>query len=248
MYRDYSVSTGRNTILTMTMSTITQHPRPVDHLLDLLVVVMMVSYVTIKLPALDLFIMLLAPSVAAAKKNKPKSNKRKGPPKGRPGGDDGDEVSKPRSPNFAPWEDFLLCKAWVSVSMDPSVGCGQKRNSFWSRIEEKFNLLYDAFEMDEDEDGVKAVGGRSASQLDNRFNKVIKVDIVVFNKYFKQIKTERPSGIPWILHKALSCERYLEIEGKAVSSQFGHVAQATNRGMTSKVIRQVVSDQSSHSL
>ncbi len=25
---------------------------------------------------------------------------------------------------------------------------------------------------------------------------------------------ERPSGIPWILHKALSCERYQEIEGK----------------------------------
>ncbi len=60
----------------------------------------------------------------------PKSNKRKGPPKGRPvGADDG----KPRFPNFAPWEDLLLSKVWVSVSLDPSVGCaGQKRKSFWS--------------------------------------------------------------------------------------------------------------------
>jgi hypothetical protein len=94
------------------------------------VVIMMVPYITIKLPALDLFIMLLALSVAAGKKNKPRSNKRMGPPKGRLAGDDGNEVSKPRSPNFASWEDFILCKAWVSVSMDPSVGCGQKRNSF----------------------------------------------------------------------------------------------------------------------
>jgi hypothetical protein len=83
--------------------------------------------------------------------------------------------------------------------MDPSVGCGQKRNIFWLRIEEKFNLLYDAYELDEEEDGVKAVGGGNESQLDNRINKVIKFDIVVFNKYFKQINAERPSGIPWIL-------------------------------------------------
>jgi hypothetical protein len=27
--------------------------------------------------------------------------------------------------------------------MDPSVGCGQKKNNFWIRIEQKFNLLYD---------------------------------------------------------------------------------------------------------
>jgi hypothetical protein len=99
-----------------------------------------------------------------------------------------EEVSKPRSPNFASWEDFLLCKAWVSVSMDPSAGCNQKRSTFWKRIEEKFNLLYDAYDMGED-DGVKAIGGQIASQLDNRFNKAIIVDIVVFNKYFKQINT-----------------------------------------------------------
>ncbi len=58
-------------------------------------------------------------------------------------------------------------------------------------------------------DGVKAVGARNAAQLDNQFNRVIKVDIVLIQKkYFKQINTEHPSGIPWILQKALSCERY----------------------------------------
>ncbi len=66
----------------------------------------------------------------------------------------------------------------------------------WIRIEQKLNRLYDVYEMDEEEDGVKAVGGRSVAQLDNRFNEVIKVNIVVFNKYFLQIHTERPSGVP----------------------------------------------------
>jgi hypothetical protein len=72
----------------------------------------------------------------------------------------------------------------------------------------------------EEDDGVKALGGRIASQLEeNRFNKAVKkVDIVlVFNKYFKQINTERPSGVPYTLHKALSCERYQEFEGKPPS-------------------------------
>jgi hypothetical protein len=92
--------------------------------------------------------------------------------KGRP--EEEEVSSKPRSPNFAPWEDLILCKAWVSVSLDPSVGCNQKRASFWRRIEVKFNLLYDAYDLDEEEEGVlKAVGGRNSSQLDNRFNKVI---------------------------------------------------------------------------
>ncbi len=31
----------------------------------------------------------------------------------------------------------------LCLCMDPSVGCGQKKNNFWIRIEQKFNLLYD---------------------------------------------------------------------------------------------------------
>jgi hypothetical protein len=166
-----------------------------------------------------LAIMLVAVAVATKKKPKGGSTKRKSHP-------DEEEVSKPRSPNFAPWEDLLLCKAWVSVSMDPSVGCNQKRATFWKRVEEKFNLLYDAYDMEED-DGVKALGGRVAGQLDNRFSKVIKVDIVVFNKYFLQIHTERPSGVPWILHRGLSCERYLEIEGKPY--KFEHCVETLHK-------------------
>jgi hypothetical protein len=135
---------------------------------------------------------------------------------------------KPRSLNFAPWEDLLLSKAWVSVSLDPSVVCGQKRKSFWSQIEEeKFNLLSDLYEINEDEEGVKAVGGRNAAQLDNRFNKVIKVDLVVFNKYFLQIHTEHRSSVPYILHRGLACERHQEIEGKPY--KFEHCVETLHK-------------------
>ncbi len=68
--------------------------------------------------------MLVAPP---SKKKASKKSKRKAP-KGRP--EEEEVSSKPRSPNFAPWEDLILCKARVSVSLDPSVGCNQKRASF----------------------------------------------------------------------------------------------------------------------
>jgi hypothetical protein len=122
-------------------------------------------------------------------------------------------AEKVRSPNFAPWEDLLLSKAWVSVSMDPSVGCNQKRDSFLRRVEEKFNLLYAAYEPSEDE-GVKAVGGRTAAQLDNRFNKNIRTDIVLFNKYFTQIHIEKPSGVPFKHHVVLAMDRFMSIENR----------------------------------
>ncbi len=122
-------------------------------------------------------------------------------------------AEKVRSPNFAPWEDLLLSKAWVSVSMDPSVGCNQKKESFWKRVEEKFNLLYDAYEPTEDE-GVKAVGGRTAAQIDNRFTKNIRTDIVLFNKYFAQIHIEKPSGVPFKHHVYLAMDRFMSIENR----------------------------------
>jgi hypothetical protein len=122
-------------------------------------------------------------------------------------------AEKVRSPNFAPWEDLLLSKAWISVSMDPSVGCIRRRNKFWKRVEDNFNLLYAAYEPTEDE-GVKAVGGRTAAQLDNRFTKNIRTDIVLFNIYFAQIHFEKPSGVPFKHHVLLSMDRFMSIENR----------------------------------
>ncbi len=58
--------------------------------------------------------------------------------------------------------------------------------------------------------------------LNSTINKVIKVDLVVFNKYFLQrIHTERPSGVPYILHRGLaSCERtFQSLTNSMVSGQ-----------------------------
>jgi hypothetical protein len=109
-------------------------------------------------------------------------------------------AQKNRSPkNFLSWEDLLLCRAYVNVSQDPSVGCNQNLKAFWNRVAVKFNLLYyDAYICDEETDGVKALGGRTAIQLNDRFSKAISVDLIIFNKYFRQIIIENPSGVPLV--------------------------------------------------
>ena len=52
-------------------------------------------------------------------------------------------VKGKRGTNFLNWEDGLLAKAFVSVSMDPSKGCGQTLLVFWTRVTDKFMLLYE---------------------------------------------------------------------------------------------------------
>ena len=45
---------------------------------------------------------------------------------------------KKRGPNWYSWEDLLVAKAWVSVSLDPSIGVGQKLKKFYTRVQQKF--------------------------------------------------------------------------------------------------------------
>jgi hypothetical protein len=102
----------------------------------------------------------------------------------------------------------LLCKAYVNVSTDSSKGNYQKREVFWKRVETQFTTLYKL----ESAERRGTVECRGAEALDNRFMKSIKVDMVVFNKYYKQIKQEKPSGENDYI--ALAAERFLAIEGR----------------------------------
>jgi hypothetical protein len=36
-------------------------------------------------------------------------------------------------------EDVLLCKTWLKVGMDPSVGTDQSRDTYWIRMKEYFD-------------------------------------------------------------------------------------------------------------
>ncbi|KAE8771557.1 putative receptor protein kinase ZmPK1 [Hordeum vulgare] len=47
---------------------------------------------------------------------------------------------KGRGGNYVNEEDVVLCKTWLDVSRDPSVGGDQSRDSYWLRMKEHFDL------------------------------------------------------------------------------------------------------------
>ena len=46
-----------------------------------------------------------------------------------------------RAPNYSEDEDFFIACAYSSVLVDPIKGVGQKTDTFWTRVYEKFHLL-----------------------------------------------------------------------------------------------------------
>jgi hypothetical protein len=97
------------------------------------------------------------------------------------------EVKQERPPNYSQLEDELLCRAYVNISTDPTVGTDQSGETFWKRIKERFDVLA----ADKDK-----VMDRSSNSLKNRFQKTIQPEMNYFNKYLKQMKEEKPSGVP----------------------------------------------------
>ena len=50
------------------------------------------------------------------------------------------DAPKGRGCNYTNDKDILLCKTWLDVSRDPSVGGDQSRDAYWLRIKEHFDL------------------------------------------------------------------------------------------------------------
>ena len=122
----------------------------------------------------------------------------------------GAAIRKKRSPNWFGFEDLMVAKAYVNVSMDTTVGNNQSAATFWKRVQQKFMVQFHAHVISVDglDSGVKDHGGRTALQIENRFMKVMKMDVTQFNKYFKEIADENPSGVPYKQHMKLTQMRY----------------------------------------
>src|SRR6266540_5513481 len=41
--------------------------------------------------------------------------------------------------NFSAYEDNVLCKAWLEISCDPVTNTGQRKESFWARVLNRYN-------------------------------------------------------------------------------------------------------------
>ena len=124
--------------------------------------------------------------------------------------DDSPSDKKQKLRNFSKTEDVLLCKAFVNVSTNPVSGTGQKAKHFWGSIKDVFDALYISENVQETDGKVY----RDQDALMNRFKRHIQKKVNVFNKYFKIVKQEGPSGTPYTEYIRLAMEKYLEEEGR----------------------------------
>jgi hypothetical protein len=92
--------------------------------------------------------------------------------------------------NFTDEEDLFLCRAFVNVSTDSTVGCNQKVDVFWSKVHAKMYELY------HDQAEVVIPGTRPAESLKNRFQKTISTSAVKFVTYYRQVVGIECGGKP----------------------------------------------------
>ncbi|CAO2189304.1 unnamed protein product, partial [Urochloa humidicola] len=48
-------------------------------------------------------------------------------------------ATKNKQANFSAYEDNVLCKSWLEISCDPITNTGQRRESFWIRVVDRYN-------------------------------------------------------------------------------------------------------------
>ncbi|CAO2039936.1 unnamed protein product [Urochloa humidicola] len=49
------------------------------------------------------------------------------------------KVSRNKKSNFSANEDTLLCNSWLEISCDPITNTGQRKESFWLRVGNRYN-------------------------------------------------------------------------------------------------------------
>jgi hypothetical protein len=102
--------------------------------------------------------------------------------------DDGGDEPAVRGANFNETEDLLLCRAWVSVSINAAEGNDKKFAVFWQEVATKYRALQSAEPCDD------SFISRSASGLKNRFTRTIQRAVNDFNGYYKRCAENVASG------------------------------------------------------
>jgi hypothetical protein len=103
-------------------------------------------------------------------------------------------------------EDIILARAFVNTSPNLIVGNEQKGSTFWRTVHQNFKALVATY------DGVEDFG-RDQDACMNRFQRHLAKQTQVWNKYFREVNNERPSGVPTDEWPNFASERFLEHEG-----------------------------------
>jgi hypothetical protein len=113
------------------------------------------------------------------KKNKNKGQHAKKPAAGRK-----------KFANYSEYEDYLIAMAFVHVTVDPIKGVGQKSETFWTRVHEKFCLLQ--------QKELAIIGHdiyiRTRDSIEQRWKKRISKNVQLWNKHYRQLKGMQKSG------------------------------------------------------
>jgi hypothetical protein len=91
-------------------------------------------------------------------------------------------ATKVKQTNFSPFEDTVLCKAWLEISCDPATNTGQRKEAFWNRVCSRYSS--------------KCVGypERSVRSIMSRWDH-IKAEVGKFTSHMAQINRVNPSGM-----------------------------------------------------
>jgi hypothetical protein len=92
--------------------------------------------------------------------------------------------------NFSKDEDYLIAMALVHVTVDPIRGVGQKSETFWTRVHEKFCLLQQKELVVIGFDIIVWTG----DSIEQRWEKRISRSVQLWNKHYRQLKGMQKSG------------------------------------------------------
>ncbi|CAN6338366.1 unnamed protein product [Urochloa humidicola] len=84
--------------------------------------------------------------------------------------------------NFSAYEDNLLCKSWLEIGCDAITNTGQRKESFWRRVVERYNSKRDKYPE------------RSQKSIMSRW-KHIKAEVSKFSGYMAEMIRSNPSGM-----------------------------------------------------
>ncbi|CAO2144060.1 unnamed protein product [Urochloa humidicola] len=91
-------------------------------------------------------------------------------------------ASRNKQANFSANEDTLLCKSWLEISCDPITNTGQRKESFWLRVANRYNSKRGRYPE------------RSQKSINGRWD-TIKTEVNKFSGYVAEVIRSNPSGM-----------------------------------------------------
>jgi hypothetical protein len=114
-----------------------------------------------------------------------------------------------RQANYLEDEDYLIACAYMIASVDPIKGVGQKSETFWTQVLEKYVILSEKYLS---ENGVE-IPVRNKESIEQRRKKKISRPVQLWNKFYRQVKSLPQSE--W------NEDNYVEEAGKLYQEEVG---------------------------